>query len=274
MNKLLSVMATVALLIPACGGGAVTDDQGRDGALFRIDSEGGFAPMEWILGRGPLYTLTTDGRLLSQGVVPAIFPGPLVLPYLVTQLTEGEMGQIRQMIGRMGLADMVDERDDSNSNFVADATTEVITYWDGAGTHRYSVYALGLDDGRGAKSQATETFAELRNILDSIAFGRETTPYEPEKVRVIVGPGMSDPEFFDLRDWPFPESDPTDWAGIDDTWSCRSFEGTHLGLFTTATSVTRWKSPTAGGIPAELQLLVRPLHPGEEDCPAEIPLGG
>jgi hypothetical protein len=264
----------LALLLVSCGGDS-TDDPGPDGALFRIDSEGGFAPIDWILRRGPLYTLTSDGRLISEGPVPAIFPGPLVTPYWVTQLTDGEMRQIREMIDGMGLAEMVEESDDSNADFIADATTEVITYWDADGTHRYSVYALGLEGDRQPSRPATRVFAELRIVLDTIAFsGRAQTPYQPDQIRVIAGEGMIDPEFTDIRDWPFPDTDLGDFDRVDDTWWCLAFDASALGPFIDATQATMWRNPVPGEHPAEIQLLVRALHPGEDDCPTRAPVGG
>ena len=278
-RKPLALFAAIVVFASACGGAAgpgTTEPDtgwGPDGVMFRIDSEGGFVPVEWVLGRGPVYTLTDDGGLISEGAVPAIFPGPLLPFYFVTQLTDGEMSQIRDMIDRMGLADMVSEHDDSNTNFVADVTTEVITYWDAAGTHEYAVYGLGFEAG-GAKSTATRTFAEMRSVLDNIAGTRESTPYVAEKIRVIAGEGIANAEFTDLRDWPLPETDFSDWVAIDEQWDCKAFDATGLAAFEDATQVTTWSSPTAGQGPAELQLLVRPLQPGEDDCPSQFTLGG
>ncbi len=263
--KLVAVMLAIALT--ACGAGGTEDVwEDPDGVLFRIESEGGFAPVEWLLRRGPVYTLMTDGRLISEGVVIAIFPGPLVPPYQVTMLTEGETTQIREMIERMGLPGMTHEIDDSAANFVADATTETIVYRDANGTHRYSVYALGLTEDR-PSSEATRVFAELRSILDEIAATRESSPYTPERVRVLAGAAVINSEFEDLRPWPLSDTELSGWDELNDTWSCRAFEGEVLDLFTDATETTTWTNPTPGA--DDLTLLVRGLHPGEDDCPGE-----
>jgi hypothetical protein len=257
-----AVILLVAIVAGACTGTA-DDWTDPDGVLFRVESEGGFAPVEWLLGRGPVYTLTVDGRLISEGAVAAIFPGPLMPFYQVTHLTDGEMRQMRDMIDRMGLPGMTDERDDSNADFVADATTETIIYRDRNGTHRYSVYALGLADGD--QRRETEVFAELMTALGDLVAIRGADPYAPERFRIIVGEAVPNAELPDLRPWPLPATDFSDWVEIDQQWSCKVFEDAER--FLDATQVTTWETPTPGDGPPELRLLVRGLHPGEEDCP-------
>ncbi len=51
-------------------------------------------------------------------------------------------------IEEIGLPEMTDERDDTQMNNVADASTYVVTFFDAEGQeHKYSVYALGLEAG-------------------------------------------------------------------------------------------------------------------------------
>ncbi len=271
-SKALAYAILISLTLAACGGTTGTGTTEPDGepgeVLLRIEWSGGFAPIEWLLGGGPAYTLTRDGRLISEGPVLAIFPGPLLPFYVVTEVSEGEMRQIESMIDRMGLPDMVDEVDDTNTSFVADATTEVITYLDSNGAHRYSVHALGL--GMGGEPSATRVFEELRTALDTISLNRESTPFQPERVRVIAGEGFVDSDFTDLRDWPLPDTTVDTWLDLDNGWRCRAFDASVLERFDDATQVTTWRSPTPGSGPGELKLLVRGLHPGEEDCPGSL----
>lgn len=268
--KALSGAILLALTLAACAGdpgpGTTTPGRGGGPALIRIEWTGGFVPVDMIMGRGPVYTLTPDGQLIFEGAVPAIFPGPLLPNQLVTGVSDGEMRQIRNMIERMGLPAMVDEVDDANTSHVADAHTTVITYWDADGAHRYSVYALGM--GTGAPRPATRVVEELVGVLDTVAHTGDSVPYQPDRVRVIAGEGTVDPEFADLRDWPLPDTDLASWEDLGNGWRCRVFDGAVLARFDDATSVTTWRSPTLGDGPAELGLIVRGLHPGEEDCPA------
>ena len=84
------LLATAALTLAACGGGgdgaALPPDP--DAPVIQVRSEGGFTTPEMNLGRGPSYTLLGDGRLIYEGPVIAIYPGPLLPNYQMTQLTE------------------------------------------------------------------------------------------------------------------------------------------------------------------------------------------
>ncbi len=258
-----------ALILAGCGGeggnGTTKPVPGAGEALIRLESTGGFVPLDWLFGRGPTYTLNADGVLIFEGPVLAIFPGPLLPNYRTTRLSQGEMRQIRRMIDRMGLPEMVDEVDDTNIDHVADATTEVITYWDGEGLHRYSAYAPGTT--MGPVPAATRVFEDLRGVLDSLAFSRDSDPYEPERIRVIAGEGGVDRDFSDVRGWPLADTDLAQWADLDNGWRCKAFDSDILDSLVDATQATVWRNPNPDESPAELKLLVRPLHPGEADCP-------
>jgi len=253
-----AAMAVTACSSPDAGTG------GPDGVLIRIDEVGGFLPFELALTAGPSFTLTTDGRLFTPGAVPAIYPGPLVYPYFVSQITPGHLGQIQTMIERIGLPDMDDVVEDTASDFLADAGTTVITYWDSNGEHRFSVYALGFAD---RASQAAKDFAELRDVLQELSWRNEPTDYEPERFRVVAGQGMLDvdEDFVDVRPWPLPDTDLSSWSLVEHGWVCRAFGVEFLDQFLNASQVTRWTNPSQGS--EDLTLYVRLLLPGEDNCP-------
>jgi len=256
--------ATVALAACGTGGGPLEPPDEPDAPLVRIHFEGGFVPVETSLGMGPSYQLLSDGRLVFPGVAIMLYPGPLVVPYQQVQLSEPDMDRVLALINEMGLPDMVDERDDSRANFVADASTTVITYWDEEGQHKYSVYALGMDpepDG-----DATRLALELDALMLELSSGESET-YVADEVIVFAGAGMIGPEpgFEDVRPWPLPD-DPQEWSGFSGIdWKCRVYPGDTLGLFADATQVTRWTAPSGDGGP--YTLVVRQLLPGEEGCP-------
>ncbi len=263
MRRSLSVAAALmALMVGACAPSGA-EPGGPDNVLIRLEEIGGFLPFEMTLAQGPTFTLTTDGRLLSMGAVPAIYPGPLVYPYFVSQLTPGEVNQIKGIIGRIGLPDMDDVTDNSAQGMVADAGSTRITYWDSNGEHRFTVYALGIVANQTA---AARSLAELRGILSDLSFRHEPTPYQPERIRVFAGESMLSVEepFIDVRPWPLPDNTPSSWDRVDFGWVCKGFDGDLLGAFLNATQVTRWTNPEGG---TGLTLFVRPLHPGETDCP-------
>jgi hypothetical protein len=144
MSRRPAVLLAITVFLAACGAGGDGPDPDLDTPLLQIRYEGGFAPADFALTQGPTYTLTRDGILISPAAVPAIFPGPLVTPYMSSQVTPGELDQLQDMIEAIGLPEMVDEYDNDAIDFVADAHTTVVTYWDSEGAHAYSVYALGI----------------------------------------------------------------------------------------------------------------------------------
>lgn len=262
-----SALLVILLLVAACGGGDTggEGDNDPDRPVLQIHWEGGFAPLESIYGRGPIYTLLGDGRLIYEGPVIAIYPGPLLPNYQVTRLDLDQVGEILDLVEEIGLPRMTEEVDDSASAQVADATTEVLTYWDESGVHRYAVYALGL--GRESSNPATAAAAELFEVVGRHAHSGESVEYAGDRVRIIAGVSQLDPEpgFEDVRPWPLDGEDPSTWQELDLGFSCKVLGPEVLDTFADATQVTRWDLPTRPG--SDYVLLVRPLHPGEPDCP-------
>jgi hypothetical protein len=264
-RKSLGVLTSFVLVLAACGGGDDdAESRGSDETVLQITSEGGFVPVEFMLNNGPRYTLLGDGRLIFQGVQTMQFPGPLLPPYLVAQLDDSQMTAVLAMVERIGLPDIADETDDSATAMVADASTDVITFWDAAGTHRYAVYALGLEE---SPTERNEAFLELIQTFDQFTAETESEPYTAEQVRIIAGPGTVDPAFEDVRSWPLDDSW-EEWSELPNTWACRAFDSEVLESFGDANQATTWEAPEDSfAFPAPVQLLVRPLLPGEPGCP-------
>jgi hypothetical protein len=263
-TKILSAFVLIALIVAACGGGGGGSvDRSEDGPMLQIVSEGGFVPVEVALNNGPRYTLLGDGRLIYQGVQTLEFPGRLVPPYMVGTLDDNQMDAILAMVEDIGLPDIHNEVDDSAIDFVADASTEVITYWDDAGEHRYGIYALGIEE---SPSERNAALLELTQTLDQFVGQADAEPYVADRVRIVAGEGFVDPEFEDIRPWPLEDSDFSDWETLPNDWQCTVVDGPVPAVFEGATQATTWEHPDGTSDP--VTLLVRPLHPGEPDCPA------
>lgn len=253
------IALALSLLLAACGTSGDGPDPDLDTPLLQIRFEGGFVPVDFALTQGPTYTLTRDGILISPAAVPAIFPGPLVTPYMSSQVTPGELDQLQGMIEAIGLPDMVDEHDNDAATFVADAPTTVVTYWDSAGAHTYSVYALGIVEPR---REATRGLRQMITVLETIA-GRGAAEWMEEKVQLVAIPGVLDPEFGEELEWPLGESVDT-WAELAGM-RCAVMDASVLEEFTGANQATTFPSPDPQW--AEVfRLAVRPLHPGETGC--------
>lgn len=260
-----SLLIATALIIAACGAPTEGSDDSEDpdSPLLQVRSEGGFVPVEWALGHGPSYTLLADGRLIYSGPIIMIFPGPLLPNYQVAQATDEQVGLVHDLVEEIGLPDIDHEIDDSAMNMVADASTEVVTFWDEAGEHTYGVYALGLET-NGGQTEINAAIQELIGLLGEISAGPSLGEYEGERVRVVAGVVGPDQETPDIRDWPLGEADFSEWQTLDNGWGCKVFEPEILDEFTDATEQTVWTHPDEE---RPFKLLVRPLHPGEPDCP-------
>lgn len=268
----IGLLIVGALLVSACGSGDVLgppdSNPGSDPGdpVLQIHSIGGFVPVEWNLGNGPTFTVTHGGEFVFPGVTTLEYPGRLVPSYFSGQLDEDQMARINELLNTMGIAGIGDEHDDSVEN-VADASTEVIRFWDENGVHRYSVYALGMAED--PASDTTAAFADLVDYLHELSGTVEGDEYHPERVRVVAGAyqGGFDAEFETIEDWPLEGENPGDWDTFatvgEDEWTCKAFDASTLELFADARQTTIYTHPEDD---SQVQLLVRPLHPGEEDC--------
>ncbi len=265
-TKTVALLIAVSVGLTACGveTGGVELPTDPDAPVVQVRSEGGFVPVEWMLGRGPTYTLLADGSLISEGPVIAIYPGPLLPNYLLSQVNADQMNAVLELINQIGLPDMENEIDESHNLVVADANTEVVTYW-GADKveHTYSVYALGLEP---SSNPSTAAFSELMVMLDQLASQGDQVPYESERTRVVAGVGFVDPEFEDVRDWPLDNTGFADWETYPNGWMCQLYGPEVLPAFADATQTTQWTHPDPMMDAPAFTLLVRPLHPGEPDC--------
>lgn len=75
MKTFTSGLLAVTLVLSACGAGepgTMPSDVPPDDVILTVTDEGGFAPVELILGRHPRFVLQADGRLYTPGLVPAM----------------------------------------------------------------------------------------------------------------------------------------------------------------------------------------------------------
>jgi hypothetical protein len=283
-TKLIAVLA-FALLAVACGAGEdgglastlnLKDDP--DSALLIVRDEGGFVPPDFMVRQGPRLILLRDGTLISQGPMIEIFPGPLLINYQQTQLDEETMLFVLEELDTLGFVNIVNETNTDAANFIADASTTVVTFFNQDGPHRFAVYALGLgSDPLGGVDFTDARVPQLANLiaeLENMGFSGSSTPYEPSAIQVLAGIREFPPEpgFADVRPWPLPVSydamTPTNLT----TWRCATYEGDEMTALLTefgqATQETTWEE--AG---TEYSIAVRPLFPGEQACASMVAAG-
>lgn len=244
---------------PDTTGGTVFGD---DSVLLTILDEGGFAPVEFVINRPPTYVLLNDGTLIFQGIQPGAFPGPVLPAMQQVQLTESQMENVRVLIDATGLPEIDEVINNDAAAFVADATTTVAVYNDpDGGTHRFGVYALGIQE------TPSDEIANLALLLEKLSEatggGSAGEPFTSDRVvvRVLQGGGFA--EVNDTRPWAF-DFRPTDLDDLNG-FPCGAFGGAEAAavkaLLADATQGTNWEHETGTYV-----VVARDLLPGEIGC--------
>jgi hypothetical protein len=273
MKRTPVLLTVLVIVVAACAGddGSATttpsgDSETTGDVLLMVTSEGGFVPAEFNLERMPRHVLTEDGTLYYQGPVPAIFPGPLLPNVQVTSVDAAALDEIMLLVEELGLPEIDERIDDSAADMVADATTEVITYFDENGSHRLGIYALGLTEVGSSTDRILA--AELIEVLDAAAAENPSRAYQPERLQVAAGPAIQfDEPARTVEPWPLDVAftDMPEWA-LD--WRCiEIIEATEVAelfaIFSDANQATLWDTGDE-----EVSMKARPLLPGELACGA------
>ena len=268
MRKTLIGLTTAVLVLAACGEPGLADtlklNDDPASVLLIVKDEGGFVPIEFIVGQGPRLVLLRDGTLIVSGPQIEIFPQPLLPNYQSIQLGEEDMLFVLEELDALGFAEIESEVNNEAANMVADASTTVTTFYNQDGQHTFSVYALGIG------SQVTDgrvpVLANLVEYLSQIGFSQAGTAYEWKGLEVLAGipQAPAEPDFANVQPWPL-DVDFDAMADIGFGWRCAPYEGEEaqalLGLFAGANQVTTWDD---GG--TEYSIKVRPLFPQQEPC--------
>lgn len=242
--------------------------------LLKVTSEGGFINPAAGIAALPTVAVYTDGRILSPGIVPAVYPGPLVMPLAVHDVGAAGAAAIVAAIQQAGL----DKPATSGPGVPGDSGTSVFTIViDGATTtSRFAGGQPGQPGGPVASGDAERAaaFALLDRLLDPTdTWGGPPTQeslYVPTGYLVFVAPSgpPSDPQVSQSpAAWPL--STPLGGFGSPATPD-RGIAGLRQGavvgqdavtlgpVLTRATALTAFTS--AG---AAYTLYVRPLLPDE-----------
>ena len=189
MRKTLIGLTTAVLVLAACGEPGLADtlklNDDPASVLLIVKDEGGFVPIEFIVGQGPRLVLLRDGTLIVSGPQIEIFPQPLLPNYQSIQLGEEDMLFVLEELDVLGFAEIESEVNNEAANMVADASTTVTTFYNQDGQHTFSVYALGIG------SQVTDgrvpVLAYLVEYLSQIGFSQAGTAYEWKGLEVLAG---------------------------------------------------------------------------------------
>ncbi len=239
--------------------------------MLRVEYTGGFVMPEWLLTRVPVLSVYGDGRVITEGPVPAIFPGP-ALPNLQVQMISPD--DVVDLASR-ALAAGVGSSPDLGQPPVADAPNTRFTVLSDQGPQVTEVNALDISESDGGLTKAQQdgrkTLRALLNDLTNLPavvgpYATESKPYQADEVGVISRP-WTDPGTPEGQQpekaWPGPAlpGAPADPIGL----SCVTLAGQEaaavLAEAASANALTPWTSEGQ-----RWAVSFRPLLPDESSC--------
>jgi hypothetical protein len=166
---------------PAAG---IAHPTGADDVVLKLSFEGGFVPAGFAFVNTPSLLVSGDGRVFTPGLVPMIFPGPLLPAINVRTITEDG---IQSMLGIASSAGLFAEPPDyAGGENVADASSTVLTLNAADGSFVHNAYALGIDNpespARAKLLEATTALGDLETAAGAANLGPDE-PFEPTEYR-------------------------------------------------------------------------------------------
>ena len=289
MRPTRTLAAALLFLLPvACGDdddtdvGAGTDDGppavdgspggGDNGLFIEIAFVGGFVPSDFAFRNLPNVVVYDDGTVLAPGAVPAIFPGPAVMPVFTGQVDDDVLDELLAAAAEAGMVGATPDVGEQGDLPIADAASTRVTVVVDGDERVVEAYALaevggtdigqtGLDESQvAARAALGELVATVTDAVTPVA----EEPVTPERYRVMAAPPL-DPASVEpglepnVVDWPTTIDPPPE--GV-----CVAVTGDDVAAFAAAleraNEQTQW---TAGD--RTFSLAVRIVLPHEPDCP-------
>jgi hypothetical protein len=272
-----ALAAAVVLGLAACGerGAAGTPspttssaEPAAEGLVLRVESTGGFVSPSVIIGRLPLVSVYADGRVISEGPVIDIYPGPAV-PNVQEQRIDRHA--VQDLVDR-ALAAGVAETSDLGSPPVADATSTRFTVVRGSHTYVREAYALweAPMEGPGLTEEQQAARTKLSDLVSAVTeptASDGSVPYQPAAIAAIATPwvdpqdGLAQPDVA----WPGPPLPGEPSGGLPDRGCVTAVGDQAQALLTAAASAntsTPWVTPDG----SRWSVTFRPLLPDESGC--------
>jgi hypothetical protein len=235
--------------------------------VLRTETSGGFVAPDMVLGRFPQISVYGDGRVISEGPVPAIYPGP-ALPNIQVSTITPEL--VRQLV-KEGLAAGVRNGSDLGQPGVADAPSTRVTVVTAGGKQVVTINALteAPSNDRRLTSDQRSTRAKIAAYVKKLgALPKNPVAYQPTAVVVFAAPwtkpanGPVPP----AKAWPGPALPGTD---IDSATraGCLAVTGGQTPKVLTAARSANALTPWTTGS-SKWRIVFRPLLPDENGCAA------
>ena len=280
---LLAIAAVAVACVGSAGAAGSTPSPkpvDPDKVIFRVTWEGGFVTPEMLLGRLPAVAVYADGRVITQGPVLAIYPGPFMPNLQERTLSEAGLERLIELAREKDL--LKDVHYDVHG--IADAADTVLEINLDGERYRVSAYALGeaglepeiapaieLEPAEVAGRAALREFIDALMTIPESDFVDQPHAYEFEALRLYVKPAeiVENSEFPGEQPpivWPLDDL-ATSGTAIDNPSvdRCLVVEGddleTVLPLLQGANQLSVFESE--GEV---YSLLPQPLYPGESGC--------
>lgn len=270
--------ATAALLVLGLAGCAERGSTGgppgappsseaaaTDGLVLRVEQTGGFVTPSSLVARLPMISVYADGRVITEGPVAAIYPGP-ALPNV--QVAEIATADVQAMVDR-ALDAGVAGTGDLGTPPIADATSTRFTVVTTGRTYVREVYALWEGVGAGGLTGEQEAArGELSELLTSLTEpAQDTTAYEPAAVAAIATPWVDPGDGLVQAEaaWPGPALPGEPTGGPPDV-TCVTATGEEARAVLAAAREANAATPWVTGDGARWSVTLRPLLPDETGC--------
>ncbi|SOD93220.1 hypothetical protein [Blastococcus haudaquaticus] len=271
-----AVALALALGLAACAERDATGGPGElpesseaavgEGLVLRVEQTGGFVTPSMLAGRLPMVSVYADGRVITEGPVIAIHPGP-ALPNL--QVAQLDPAGVQDLVDR-ALAAGVDETTDLGSPPVADATSTRFTVVTTEDTYVREVYALWeTTEGDGLTDDQVAAREELSGLLDALTTPGDaaTSSFEPEAVAAIASPWVDPGDGLVQAEQPWPgPALPGEPTGGPPDVTCVTATGAQAQAVLDAAGAGNAATPWVTGDGSRWSVTFRPLLPDETGC--------
>jgi hypothetical protein len=214
----LIVTPAVAALLAACGddsagpagstpdttapggttpgkGSGIVHPTGANEAVLRSGYQGGFMTADAVFSQSPSIVISGGGLVLTPGAVPAIYPGPMVMPYFQRTIDEAGVQTVLAAAKDAGLLASAPDYTLPDGIGIADAPDTVLVVNANNAGYEHRAYALDIAVGDGtASTPARDALAgflaklgDLETLVGAEHLGAEQ-PYEPVSYRLRATP--------------------------------------------------------------------------------------
>ncbi len=243
-----------------------------DALVLQVAYTGGFVMPETTLARLPVVSVYADGRVITEGPVAAIYPGPAWPNVQVHRIDPARVQELADAALAAGVADT----DDLGMPPIADVPSTRFTLVTATETFVREVYALSeVPEESGLTDEQEAARAELRGLFDELTgvVGPDGGAYEPEAVAVVARPWVDPQDDLEHPELPWPgpalPGEPAG-TGAAGELTCVTATGPEAQALRTAALGANWLTPWVSGDGNRWAVTFRPLLPHESGC-ADLP---